>query len=280
MPAFNFDSPIPTPLFSKAFEEVLPSMKALPEAEVIPVNLDIPDAVSKVLGLELVLRTLNDRIASKVPETERDLPQKLVSYAFALSHANILYRMAARANDPVPALSEEGMKLRSLLFSDARALIHRGFVDPRALRSYKGSVGYRNLASDLKMLAHLFRSCPESVRDCSAAGDQELQRAEEIATGILGALHRRNAPDPGVRAALDVRNRAFTVFTRGYDQMRRAWKEKDADRVVPSLYAKGRRARKKVDGGEMAAMNDAVGGVGGSNRGGAMRAVYRDNVGV
>src|SRR5207253_11195529 len=52
MPAFNFDSPIPTPFFSRAFEEVLPSMKALPDAEGIPVNLDIPDAVSKVLGLE------------------------------------------------------------------------------------------------------------------------------------------------------------------------------------------------------------------------------------
>ena len=51
----DFDSMIPTTLFAKAFEEVLPSMTALPEAEVIPVNLHIPDAVSTVLGLELVL---------------------------------------------------------------------------------------------------------------------------------------------------------------------------------------------------------------------------------
>jgi len=248
MPSFDFDSWIPTALFAKAFEEVLPSMTALPDAEVVLVNLYIPDAVSTVLGLELVLRRLNDRIASTVPGTERDLPQKLARYAMALSHAHILYRMAARASDPVPALSEEGMKLRSLLFSDARALVHRGFIDAQALRNYKGSVGYRNLASDLHMLAHLFRSCPDSVRDCSAAGDSELQRADELAAGILVALRRRKAPDPGVKAALDVRNRAFTVFTRGYDQVRRAvvflrWEEGDADRVLPSLYAKHRHAK-------------------------------------
>ena len=126
------------------------------------------------------------------------------------------------------------------------------------------------------MLAHLFRSCPESVRDRSAAGDAELQRADELAASILTALHGRKAPDPGVKAALDVRNRAFTVFTRGYDQMRQAvvfmrWKEKDANRVVPSLYAKRRQARKKAGAKEMPAMNDAVGRVGGSNHGGATR---------
>jgi hypothetical protein len=55
-----------------------------------------------------------------------------------------------------------------------------------------------------------------------------------------------------VKAAADLRNRAFTLFTRGYDQMRRAvaflrWDEGDADKVVPSLYAKHRRSKKKTD---------------------------------
>ena len=80
---------------------------------------------------------------------ERDFPEKLAQYALALSHAQTLYRMATRASDPVRALSGEGMKLRSLLFSDARALVHRGLVDGQVLRSYKGSVGYGNLAFDL-----------------------------------------------------------------------------------------------------------------------------------
>jgi hypothetical protein len=250
MDAFDLKSSIGTALFEEAFEELLPAMKALRAGEVTPVNLSIPGAVTTALGVRHSLLALKDRIADALPGTERDLPEKLVDFALALSHAHTLYLVATRANDPVPSLSEEGMKLRSLLFSDARALVHRGFVDGQALRGYKGSVGYRNLAFDLQMLAQLFRSCPESVRDRSAVRAVELQRADELAAGILAGLRRRTAPDPAVEAAADVRNRAFTLFTRRYDELRRAgvflrWNEGDADQLVPSLYTKHHRSKKK-----------------------------------
>ena len=88
------------------------------------------------------------------------------------------------------------------------------------------------------------------MRERSAARTAELQRVDELAAGILAGLRRRATPDPAVEAAADMRNRAFTLFTRGYDQVRRAvvflrWNEGDADQLVPSLYAKHHRARKK-----------------------------------
>jgi hypothetical protein len=255
MDAFELDSSAATALFEEVFKEVLPAMKALRAEEVTAVNLFIPGAVTKVLGVRQVLVDLKDRIADAFPETERDLPKNLLYLALALSHAHTLYLVATRANDPVPSLAEEGMKLRSLLFSDARALVHRGFVDGEALRGYKGAVGYRNLAFDLQMLAHLFRSCPASVRDRSAARTAEFHRADELAAGILAGLRLRTTPDPAVEAAADMRNRAFTLFTRGYDQVRRAvvflrWDEGDADQLVPSLYTKHHRAKKRTAGNQ------------------------------
>jgi hypothetical protein len=158
--------------FETAFERWLPAMTALRAEEVIPVNLSIPDAAARALGVQPAVLDFRARIANELPTIDADLAKELGELAMALSHANTLYRVATRASDPVPSLSEEGMKLRELLFSDAGALVKRGLVDGQALRGYKGAVGYRNLAFDLQMLVQLFRSCPESVRACSAAGPQ------------------------------------------------------------------------------------------------------------
>lgn len=119
---------------------------------VIPVNPSIPDAVARALGVQPAVLDIRERILHELPTIECDLPEKLGQLALALSPANTLFRVATRASDPVPSLSEEGMKLRALLFSDAEALAKRGLVDEHALRSYKGSVGYRNLAFDLQIL--------------------------------------------------------------------------------------------------------------------------------
>jgi len=73
-------------------------------------------------------------------EKERDLPKKLDQYALALSHAHTLYLVATRASDPVPALSKEGMKLRSFLFSDGQVSSSpwrpRGTVRERSRRGW------------------------------------------------------------------------------------------------------------------------------------------------
>ena len=257
MVTFDKDHSKKADRFDEAFKRTLPAMKALTEEEILNVNLRIPDAVSRVLGLQRVLLDVRNRMTDSLPAVEHDFPEKLVQYALALSHAHTLYRMATRASDPVPALAEEAMKLRSLLFSDARALVHRGFVDSKALRNYKGSVSYRNLAFDLQMLAQLFNDCPPPVRALSAAQPAELHRATELAAGILAGLRKRTIPDSAIEAAADLRNRAFTLFTRAYDQVRRAavflrWDEGDANQLVPSLYAKHRHEKRKAVPTQMA----------------------------
>lgn len=251
MDAFELEFASGNRPFERAFEEALPAMRALPDAQIVAVNLPILEAVAKVLGVEPALLALEARIAGALPEAARDLPEKLGRYALALSHSHFLYRSAVRANDPLPALADEGTKLRKLLFSDAKAIVHRAFVDEHVLRNYTGSTSYRKLARELHMLAQLFRDCAESASGSTAATAKELDRADELAAGILKELGKRTIPDPAVQAAADVRNRAFTLLTRGYDQVRRAviylrWDEGDADKLVPSLYTKRHRSRKKA----------------------------------
>jgi hypothetical protein len=238
--------------FAEAFGELLPVMLAIPDKQVIAVNLSIPTAVAWGLAVEPRLLGSKDEVRDALCAKEPDLPEKLARYAYALVHADALYRMTSRANDPVPSLAAEGMKLRRMLLTNAKALVQRGFVDEETLRNYNGSTGFRSLAFDLFMLAQLFRERPASVRALSAAGDAELLRANEIGVSILRGLRRRTMPDPAVQAAGDVRNRAFTLLTRGYDRLRRAavdlrWNEGDADELVPSLYTKRGRPKKTTE---------------------------------
>jgi len=74
MNAFDIESSSGTMTFHEAFEQVLPEMKALPDRAIVSVNLSIPGAVAKVLGLERVLCDLRDRSADPLPGTERDFP--------------------------------------------------------------------------------------------------------------------------------------------------------------------------------------------------------------
>src|SRR5262249_30892475 len=98
------------------------------------------------------------------------------------------------------------------------------------------------LAFDLQLLAQLFRRHPPPA-GLTAVRPTDLQRAEKLAATILILVGQRRKLRASVDAAADVRNRAFTLFTRVYDGVRRAvvylrWDNGDADRLVPLLYAK------------------------------------------
>jgi len=77
-------------------------MKALTDEDVIAVNLSIPAAVSKLLGLERVLLDMKDRTAAALPGMERDFPEKLVQYALGLERLSMTRDggVAYRCGDP------------------------------------------------------------------------------------------------------------------------------------------------------------------------------------
>jgi hypothetical protein len=78
----------------------------------------------------------------------------------------------------------------------------------------------------------------------------ELDRAETLAGRILTAVGEREQGPAIAAASAQTRQRAFTLFVKAYDQVRRAvqylrWDEDDIDRIVPSLYAVARTASRR-----------------------------------
>jgi hypothetical protein len=90
----------------------------------------------------------------------------------------------------------------------------------------------------------------------------ELDHALKLSTVMFSIVGFRENGSDAQAATADMRARAFTVFTRAYDDARRAviflrWHEGDADSIAPSLHP-GRSASKKKPADEPSATPPAT----------------------
>jgi hypothetical protein len=213
------------------------------------VNIDVPSAVTTALGVAPELLLMKERVMKDCPNFDTDPLERLDTYAMALSHAHTLYLMASQPADALAPLAKEGTKLRETLYADASALVQRELLNRQQLRDLQGPVGYKNLAFDLQILAALFRENITALQGKCATQPAEIRRADEIAASMLRTVGQREQGPASVAVTADLRARAFTIFVRAYDQVRRVvtylhWDADDVDSIIPSLYA-GRGGSKK-----------------------------------
>jgi hypothetical protein len=223
-------------------------MLSLRASDLVPININVADAVSKGLGVESRLAGLNDRIREALPTVDARLLEHLATHAYALSHADTLFSMASQALDVLPSIAAEGKALRAILFADAQALIRRGLIDGEPLRGLKPDKGYRNLTRNLQILAELFRRST-GITGLTAVRPADIQRAQEIAMVILTRFKGRKDLRASIEKTMDIRQRAFTLFVRLYEETRRVvlflrYYERDADELVPRLHAKNKNRKK------------------------------------
>jgi hypothetical protein len=253
LPAAQFPSDPSCTRQQQAFDRLEPEIRALAaNADLWHINVDIQHAVTTVLGVVPKVRSLRPALAATLPTFDLALLDKLEDHAFALAHAHAVYRAAVKPVDEVPALAAETTAVRDALLSDATALARRGLLDEGRVGKLHSPNGYKNIAFDVLGLVSLFREAWSRIENKTAVEPHELERAERMAKRLLKAVGVRQEANVAVDAAAGVRHRAFTLFMRAYDEVRRAvqylrWHEGDAERIAPSLYAgRGSGRRKHV----------------------------------
>lgn len=227
--------------FEEAFERVLPEIEAFPESELAAMNVDVPQAVTSVLGSWKEIASLRERVVSELPKLDMSMFDKVEAYALATGHAHTLY-MAASSPTGMQALADEAAQLREVLYSDAVALSKRGLIDGQRLKELKGPQGYRNLAFDLFALKAMMREKWSELQSKTAIQVKELERAGKLADQLVQAVGDREQGPGLVIEATDRRRKAFSLLAKAYDQARRAvtflrWEQGDVDDIAPSLYA-------------------------------------------
>jgi hypothetical protein len=238
-------------LFEESYNRLLPEYKALQADDLVQVNLEVVSAVATTFGVLPELNKHRDSIATYMPN--HDLVQfgKLEDYAKGLSHANTLHYIATQPPDDLQLVYDEAVAVRERLLSDTNTLIARGYINAVTLKGMKGPVGYKNVATDLQILASNLKDNWATISGKCAIEMGELEHALKLAARILRVVGLREQSPAVIAAAADIRTRAFTQFVRAYDNARRAiiylrWHEGDADIIAPSLYAGRSNGRKKA----------------------------------
>jgi hypothetical protein len=229
--------------FQAAYDKLLDEIQAVPSSDYEIINIDIPSAITTVIGALPQIRALRPRVVAELSQFDVGRFDKLEGYALALGHAHAGYMAASQPAESLEAMGEEATDLRDRLLSDATALAHRSLIEVDRLKQLKGIKGYRNLSFDLLALARLFRdNWPVLSNKCAVQMD-ELQRAESLAHRIVTALGSREQAPATVTEAAEIRQRAYTLFIRGYEHAQRAVRflravEEDWNDITPSLYTR------------------------------------------
>jgi hypothetical protein len=248
-----------------SFERVEAKIRAVPEDALQGINIDIPTAVTTVVGAMDEILAQRDAMA-QLGDFDLSLVDNLKDFPQASGHTHGLYRIAIGPKDPITKLGQEVTAIRDLLFSDALALSKRGLLSETVVTPLRSPSGHRNIAYDTISLVALFRENARALAGKTPVTAEELNGAVRIAEALLAALGERDQAPALSAAAVLLRQQAFTLFINAYDQVRRAvsylrWNADDAESIAPSLWA-GRGKRSTVEAAQPAPPARATTGVG------------------
>ncbi len=235
----------------QSFERVKEELASLPPDDLLQVNVDVPSAVSRILGVLPRLRALRSRIAADLPAFDLAAFDKLEDYALSLSYAQTCYQTAASPAGDLRALSAHAVAMRRRLLADARALSMHGLIDASRLAQLKGANGYRKVAEDLLLVSMLLKESWPQIQGKLATTSDDLEAANLTAMRLMTIIHLREQEPAHLASAAEQRIRSFTLVIRVYEQARRAVRylstdDREADSIAPSLY-RGRPRRKSSE---------------------------------
>jgi hypothetical protein len=252
MSEINTSTSVPVAVlkFQNAYERLLPEILQVPDEDLVATNIDIYCAFTTARGSLERIVAQRAAIASEFRSFKLEQFDKLEDYAYAMAHAHSLWEMASKPVESLPALAETAVPLRNGLYDDALPLANHGLIDGAKLKELPGTVGYRNLGFDLLDLSNLLRAAWPVIAGKTPIQMSELEHAHQLADRILSAVGEREQATANVAEASKIRQQAFTLLVKAYDQARRAityirWEEDDVDEIAPSLYAARQSGKRK-----------------------------------
>jgi hypothetical protein len=234
--------------FERAFAEVESEIQAISVEYLTHITVDVRlVAVNTIARLPLI-RSLSAEFAEHLPNFDLATIDRVGTCALAAAHAYIRHQMSVASPAEIAKLAAAATERRARLLADVNALVAHGLIDGAPLAGLAGAVGYRNVAYDLLMLRNMLADAWPRISTGTLLSASELEEDAAIASRLLMAAGAKSVLPVEPTDTARVRDQAFALFVRKYDQLRRAvsfvrWEQGDADEYAPSLYA-GRGSRK------------------------------------
>jgi hypothetical protein len=227
-------------LADQVLERVKADLAALHKDQFLTIDLDIPATVAAVLGVVPDVHSLREQIVKELPSFDIAQFDKLEDYALALSYAHARYLCVTQSPEDLELLSAQASELREKLVAEAKALVDAGLLSGAPLAELPGGSGYKNTATDLRVLTSLLQAAWARIEDETSMTAASLEEASRLATRLLRVAAARGKGPSRVAEAIELRLRAYTALLRAYDDARRAVtylrsEFGDADMISPSL---------------------------------------------
>lgn len=252
----GLDQPTTTdPLaFIRAYEGLKSEFLAIPQHEIIQVNLDIQNATQTVVGSVPKVLTFRAAIVKSLVDTDIKWVDTLGPAAHALMHCQREYIRQSESPAEVDAIAAELAELKDLLLTDVTALVKRKVLQ-FDMGDLRGGNSYKNLQMDTLLLTGSLRPSHEQISNRTSITLAEIDRAEELAHKLWEAIGKRDNTTKTPTAVAEERARAFTYFLRCISEVRRAltylrWDHNDVDDILPSPYGnRGGGSKPRVEDG-------------------------------
>lgn len=254
------DASADEPRYRDAFHRLKDELRAIPEKDLLTLNVEPQVAVTTTLRVLPAVKALRPRLIAEFAKFDVVAFDKIEDYAMALQHANTVYEAAAPDANKFEALLQDCTRQRDILHADLKAAIARGHINGLRMRELRGGAGYRNVAADLFILGEIARTEWSKLEGKTFITLAELKRAEVLAEELNGAIAERDRLPGKINAAADDRQRAFTALARVYGKTRRAiqylgeeYEDIDGD-IMASFYngrANGRKPDKEEESPEL-----------------------------
>lgn len=245
-----------------AFESLQEEIRAVSSEDLIPINLDISRAARRGLVVAERIKPLLKAMAA-IGDLDMRKIEQLPMYALALLYAHDQAEKPEEGTIPLGKLVAEATPLRADLLVTAEYLAHFGLVSRRRVAAIRRGQGHADTADDLLALGVLLGDIWKDIEHKVVVTRAQVDRAIPLSAQLHKAIGvRESDADPLVEPtnARHVRAQAYSLFMAAYDECRRGvshlrWHQRDAGRIVPSLYPR-RNARTKPD--EADAADDLV----------------------
>ncbi len=235
-------------LAEDAYKRVLPELQAIAADDLLQVSVDPTAATAIALGARPRLLAMRKQLQENLPGFPAGMVDKIEDYAYALLYAHSVHQAATDPDDALPTLLAQADEMVGRLELDAKALAARGIIDPDSLDALTRQTGYKNRASDLQLLVTVLNGNWARIEGKVGTDRAELELASRLAGRIVRLMGQRDHSPAAIADASDKRARAFTLFSKGWDELRRGvayvrWHEGDAEEFAPSLYANRGKSR-------------------------------------
>ena len=247
--------------------------------DAVPITASIPNVVWQTTRLLPGILAMRARAATALPEHDLACFDQLEDCTGALYHSHV-----ATLSPPTPphqdvvALGAQVVATRDMLEGHVAYLVLNKLVDRKRLDPITKATGYKTSAGEVLVLVGIARECLPLVEGKILLTSEQLDAAELLAKQLTEAVAERDRLSAQTEEAQEMRQRAFTLFVKTYEQARRAityllWDDPEQlEAVCPSLYSgqRGKRSGKGSQGDEAPVAPGKATPGGGASKGGAV----------